>query len=426
MTGNGNKEKTVRIHDLSQLARVWKESEQLDLPNPEAIAPGDIAKQSQIIDEGQKKVQEWAKKLLTNIVQRTAAVGSIENPGQRKIAQQLAKEGNTKDLIALNGYLHGGDKNLFYRQAAWLATLEFHFSSSPQTSEELIALLERMVTDGYLAKSPTGAGYLRPYTKGYDFPSDCQLEETEKAKIKGLLLSLRGKVFDLEKKNLADKSTLSVKDFLAGRPGKIALVIHAEKAMRAGQTLWRAGGVLLLESDGQRIKPLDATGGIEEGVMEAKNMKVFLLLSSLQRDAPPFIKGLTPEMVKKTQLIWYLTKRGLIRYRFAAMETVNQEGFFVEGKDGYCFLDFKGTWQIPNGATVANFFFLIQRKTVTGVKRIHIASAPNHLEEFFADCLGEYEEGQKFEGVPQPLRAVLQAAYGQAHNNARKSAQIVK
>jgi len=51
---------------------------------------------------------------------------------------------------------------------------------------------------------------------------------------------------------------------------------------------------------------------------------------------------------------------------------------------------------------------------------------PDHLKDFFAPCMGDYsEERVKFEDVPQPLRAVLQAGYGQTQESEQKSAQII-
>jgi len=422
MSKNGDKGK---IASFVRLAEVWKTSVELDLPDPKTIAPGDISKQAEIIDKGQKMVQEWAKNLLTKIDQRTKVVNEIENPGQLKIAQKLATDANTTDLKALGTYLRG-DKDPFYRLAAWLATLEYYFSGNPQTSEELTGLLEKMVEDGYLVKSPTGP--LKPYKEVYDFHPDSQqfLDESDKAKLREMLLSLRNKVFEREKQGLLAKGDLSINDLFAGKAGKLALKIHAEKVKRGeGQIFWRSGGVLLVESDGKRIKPLDATGGIEAAVREAKTMGVFLLINSLRQDAPPWVKNLSKEMNGKCQLLWHLMKRGLFRYEVAAMATVTQEEFFLNQKSGDCFLSFKGIWQVPSGPTIANFFFLVRREEKEGVRRIRIAKAPSHLEDFFAQCMGEYEEGNnKFEGVPQPLQAVLQAAYGQVQNNAQKTAQI--
>lgn len=425
MLGNKDGSNKEKITSFSQLAEVWKTSVELDLPDPKTIAPGDISKQSEIIDKGQKKVQEWAKNLLTKIDQRTKAVNEIENPDQLKIAQRLATDANIMDLKDLVTYLRG-DKDPFYRLSAWLATLEYYFSGNPQTSEKLTELLEKMVEDGYLVKSPTGP--LKPYKEGYDFHPDSQqlLDESDKAKVREMLLSLRNKVFEYEKRGLLAQTDLSIDDLFAGKTGKLALKIHAEKVKRGeGQVFWRSGGVLLVESNGREIRPVDATGGIEAAVKEAKDMKVFLLINFLRQDAPPWVKILSKEMNGKCQLLWYLMKRGLFRYEVAAMATATQEEFFLEQKLGDCFLSFKDTWQVPGGPTIANFFFLVRRGEKEGVKRIRIAKAPSHLEDFLTQCMGEYEEGNnKFEGVPQPLRAVLQAAYGQVHDNAQKAVQI--
>lgn len=425
MTNRKNEDKGKKITDLSKLKEVWQTSVELDLPDPKTIAPGDIAKQAEIIDVGQKKIQEWTKNLLIKIDQRTTAVSEIENPGQKKIAKKLAYDANTVDLKALGTYLRGEDRDLFYRQAAWFAALEYFLSGNLQTPEELTGILEKMVGDDYLVKNPDGL--LKPYKDGYDFHPDCPLDEPDKAKVKIILIKLRNRVFDNEKADITARGNLSVQDFLDRKPGKIALTIHAEKAKRlGGQIFWRSGGVLLIESDGKAIQPLDATGGIKEAVQEAKKMGAYLYFDSLYQNAPPFIRSLSKEMNEKVQLLWHLLKRGLLRYEITSMATLNQEEFFLGRECGDCFLDFKGNWQTADGKTIANFFFLIRRREgeENGVKRIRIAKAPSHLDDFFAQCMGEYEEGNKFEDVPQPLRAVLQAAYGQVRDNAEKTAQV--
>ena len=300
--------------------------------------------------------------------------------------------------------------------------MEDSFSENPATPEELTGILEKMVYDRYLVKNPDG--FLRPYKDGYDFHPHCPLDETDKAKVKTMLFSLRNKVFENERIGITTRGNLSIEDFLTGKPGKLVLAIQAEKAK--GKEFFRSGGVVLFESDGKKIHPLDATGGIEDSIQEAISLEAHLYLDTLRWNAPPFIENLTKEKNAKVRLLWYLLKRGLLRHEFASMATVNQEEFFLEGKIGECFLEFKGNWQVPSGPTIANFFFLMSRREEDGVKRIRIAKTPNHLEDFFAQCLGEYsEEGNKFEGVPQPLQTVLQAAYRQVRGNAKKTAQVV-
>jgi len=414
-----NKEK---ITSFGKLKEMWGATVELDLPDPKTIAPDDLVKQAEIIDAGQQKVQEWTKNLLAKVDQRATAVNTIEDRNQKRIAQKLAQDNNATDLKALDSFLHG-DRDPFYRQAAWFATLEYFFSEDLQTTAELATLLERMVAANYLTKD--AAGPLKPYKDGYNFCPNCPLDETEKTKVKLMLLSLRIKIFDYEKTAIKEKGNLEIRDFLAGKPGRLALTINAEPIRRGEQTIWRSGGVLLVRSDGTDIVPLEATGGIKEAILEAKTMEVHLRLDSLNQNFPPFILSLPKEKNTKVQLLWHLIKRGLFRYKIASMATINQKEFFLEGKTGDCFLEFKGNWQVPNGGpTISNFFLLINRSEEEGAKRICIAKAPNHLVDFFKDCMGKYEEGNKFEGVPQPLRAVLQAAYGQIEN-IQKSVQMI-
>ena len=274
------------------------------------------------------------------------------------------------------------------------------------------------------------AGPLRIYGEVYALHADSLFGDEEAVAVRQLLTNLMVKVFQTEKAGLFAQAELSPTELLAGKAGKAALSIPAEKVTQNGQEWYRGGGVLLVGSNGQDIFPLNAAGGIEKPVLEAKQMGIHLSLESLNRNTPPFVQGLPPEKRKKVQFLWHILKRGLMRYAFASKANLTPEEFFLEPNQptGLCFLDFKGNWQTPDGKVLANFFFLVSRREEKeGTKRLRIAEAPSHLSDFFAQCMDEYvEEGNKFEGIAQPLKAVLQAVYGQVRESAKKSAQMAK
>jgi len=421
--GDDQEKEVTEIHDLKDLPKKWNsESEpKLELPNPSSIAPAEMSKQIEKIDRDQKKLREWAIGLLGNIDQRTEEVNKEKDPQRKKIAQRLSSAGNGEDQAALESYLRG-EKDPFYKQTAWTAVFEYYLTKPHQSQAEVQTTIKKMIGEKYLAEDPTGQ--LKAYGKAYG--TDPALGE-EIETVRKYLNDLISNVLEIEKKSLFTRATLTPAEFLAGKTGMIALTIHAEETQgKDGQKFWRRGGVLLIESDGKRIWPVTASGGIEKTVKEGIDMKVSLYLDSLSRNTAPLIRDIPDEKIKKIHSLWYIVRRGLLRHKFAAKATINKREFFIEKKPGICYLDYNGTWDVPNGPRLANFFFLISREEKEGIKRIHLMDIPDHLKDFFAPCMGDYsEERVKFEDVPQPLRAVLQAGYGQTQESEQKSAQII-
>lgn len=337
------------------------------------------------------------------------------------------------------------------RRKVWLALFLYELSRPLETRKEVEDHIARLVQKGLLKEDP--AGPLKVYDKTYSVSPDSLFEGPEIAEVKRELAGLLNRVFLAVRKNreqrleaMQAQASINWQGLLAGKAGQCLIYVPPEKVTQNGTTFWRGGGALLVESDGQKIVPIDAIGGIEGAIQEAKDLGVHLLVKALGQNTPPFIKGIPAEQGKKVQLLWHLLKRGIRaaeeakrisrqREEFANKATLTPGRFFLQGEPGLCLVEYEGDWKVrsPEGVItnqIPNLFLLVSREEKEGVKRIRIVEVPDHLKEFFAPCIGkEYPEGDnKFGGIAQPLRAVLQAIYGQvlqASKDAEKAGQIV-
>ena len=193
-----------------------------------------------------------------------------------------------------------------------------------------------------------------------------------------------------------------------------------------------------VESDGERVTPLAATGTIQGAIEEAMGLKVHLLLKSLEWDTAPHVQALPLDMNKKIQLLWHVLQRGLLaaeekqqrqalRDEFKEKATITPEQFFLEGQPGICLVQLEDDWEdraldgkVKN--RVLDPFFLAERFNQGEEEQgfIRIVEVPPHFEEMLAPCMGEYAEGEKFQELPYPLALVLRNVYGQT----AKAAQI--
>ena len=422
--GNGGK-KITGLGQLKEKSKeVWSSNPEpeLELPHPSSIDPAEMSDQVEKISRDQNKLRAWTISILGNIDQRLQEANKEKDPQKNKIAQRLASMGNREDQAALDLYLRGDDKDPFHKQIVWLTVFEYYLKKPHQTQIEVQATINKLTGLKYLTED--AAGQIKACGKTYS--TDPVLGD-EIETVKKFLSDLVSNVLEIEKKNLFARADLTVADFLAGKAGLLALTIHAEEANETdGKRFWRKGGVLLVQSDGNKAWSITASGGIEKTIQEGMEMKVSIFLDSLSRNVPPIPRGITAEKIKKIHSLWYIIRRGLMRHKFAARGTITKREFFLEGKPGVCYLDYNGTWDVPGGPRLANFFFLVSREENDGVKSIRLVDTPDHLKGFFSQCMEKYpEEGQKFENVPQPLRAVLQAGYGQLQENEKKSAQLI-
>lgn len=423
-----NKEPIRSFDSFEDLARAFRE--RLDLPAIQIGDPSALEQQAEEIRIRAQEVKRWVEQALASLNQMRALSREAQELVQAETKVKESQDYLKKIL---------GHEVPAWRRAAWLGLFEYHLGKEITSQDEVKKIFAELSQDGYLHPVKEGEeDHLRVFKQGYRVASESLFGEPELAELRQLLFGVLRKVSQIEKKNQIDKaqellsqSELTREEFLGGKPGKFALQIPPEEVEKNGQTFWRGGGNLLVETDGARILPIDATGSLQEAVEEAKKMGVFLLLSSLKFDTPPPLKKLEAEQIRKVHLLWHLIKRGLkaiemekrtqsLREEMRGKATITPNQFFLKGEAGLCFVEFQGIWEVKaqNGTVIEripNLFLLVSRSQEGESVKIRLEEYPPHLAEFLTPCQGQEftVKGEKFEGVAQPLRAVLQACYGQ-------------
>lgn len=315
-----------------------------------------------------------------------------------------------------------------YRRTTWMMLLKYYFSKEVKSREEVQELLQFLCREGYLQAKEGGP--LKAYGEFYS-PSEKAMNVLDQPEIRTLQRSLNGllsRTWQAIKKAAKDqgqallsRGKLSTKELLEGKAGQFAIEVPASREGR--------GGVLLVKSDGQRAFPLEAVGGFQKAIEEAKKLEVFLLLESLSKEYPPFIKGMEAERMAKVKLLWYLFKEGIayqeergkiqaLRSEMASQVSLTPEEFFLQRKSGITLAEYTGPWRATSGEIqIENLFFLVERQEKEGQPIIQLVRIPPWLEEFFSNCRGEFSEGERFGRVPQPLQAVLQGIWGQVQKH---------
>jgi hypothetical protein len=328
-----------------------------------------------------------------------------------------------------------------YRRAARMALVTHELSRTLCSREEVEGVLQNLIDRQILEYSTTSEGKLVYRMRYQPHASSCFGEE-EVAKIEKILESLLSKVEKEEHqrrqevaKSLQDQATISLQSLLDGKEGLCALSVPPERVERAGQEFWRGGGTFLVRSDGEKIFPVAGSGSIERAVTEICEMRIFLILASLESDKPPFVPQLRPEQGRKLQLLWHLMKRGIkneeelqqtlaVREQMQSQATISMPDFFLDEQLGTCLVDFQGSWKTDGQRPIRHVFLLVSRE-VNGdatTRLIRVAEIPPHLGGFLGRCNGRYPEGERFSDLPQPLKAVLQATYKQVEKQERISA----
>ena len=383
-----------------------------------------LKERAAIIRQKAKDVSDWTAGAF-------AFLDSIETLDREE--RELAAVPINKAKEGLERLLHRETTPAF-RRAAWLACLRYMLSHEFRSAEEVKTLFRELVENGYLQETPDGL--LKLDRVCYAVPQEAAFDDPEIQEIAALMRGLADKVRQAEKtarrqkaEELVNEGNLTIEDFLSGKEGRLAIQIPPEKIVQNGSVLsWRSGGLLLVESDGEKCWPVDALGGqsFEGGVGEAMDLGVFLIVSSLiQHDRPPCPQRLPEANVRKLQLLWHLLRRGIraheekeriqtAREEMTGEATITPAKFFLEQCAGLCLVEYGENWQTPDDETVADVFFLVERQVQEEEPTIRVVEAPDHLRDFLGDCVDqEFPEEDGFRRIPYPLGAVLKAVYGQ-------------
>jgi hypothetical protein len=427
------------VNSLEKLGAAYNESLVPRPKLPEIIGLTTDEAVLQRLREGASEIRRWTVSTLAQLDTLAQAPRELRELNEDKIAE--AKK-------AFLEYLDADPK--VYRRACWLGTLEQRFSAPVTSKTEAQAVIDGLVQEELLER--TEGGPLKAFGNTYAVPANSTFKEPEIAEVAGFLQQLLQRAFLAEREAkirqatvLYDQSELSVDELLGGKAGRITLGVPPEPMLEHGEPVrngdgsprWRGGGTLLVESDGNKVWPIGASGNIERGVQEAIALKVHLLLYTLGWEFPPRIQGLELEKAKKVTLLWNLLRRGInaekrnqeIRTQKAGLvegvKPISMKEFFVDGQPGTCLVELSKPWE-PLVATgeppvyINDMFFLVERfvqasEDGDGKKTfVKIVGTASHINEYLASCMGEYAEDDKFGGCPQPLRAILQAAFGQA------------
>jgi len=409
-----------------------------ELPSIEFADVEDLEAQAAEVRDNRDKIQSW-------VITTLSQMDIVRNASRE--ARELAAERIQYATEELNKLLHQ-EKTAAYRRAAWEAFLTHRLSRSVKSHDEVVALLEELVQNGYLVKlappSPDDQarsfGDIFAYDRSFSISPDAMFGEQEKAEVRRLLVKLQQQAYEAVRlvkmaavQNLMDQSGLTEDEFLAFTPGRFAIEVPPEPYQTEEGPKWRSGGIVLLEvTPDQFILPIAATAGLQHSIEEAVRLQVRLKADSLHQDTAPFIPNLVREKGAKVKLLWHIIKRGLhasakrremaeLKNDFAESATISAEEFYA-GQTGVALIQYDSIWDVlsPDRQVVGHIdsmFFLVERflqEKEDGQKRfIRITQLPPHLSEYLAQCQGEYPEGEKFQGVPYPLGAVLQAVYGQ-------------
>lgn len=393
---------------------------ELELPNVDLtdLSPEKLEETARKTKEKAKEVERWVTTFLGNV----KAVRQLTREAQELVADQVTeKRQHLQDLL--------DSETPAYRRAAWKAYLLWHICNCPCNFKAAKQMLEKLVEDGYMEEDSEGV--LEIWDRYYSVPHQSAFGEEENDQVQEALSNLQfqvGQKTRQQKRNraaeLREQGEISPQELLEGKAGKCFLPIPPEYDER--RDFWRRGGNLLVRQDEQgRIWPLEATGGIENAICEAVGMNVFLLGYSLSWENPPSVKNLPDEENGKIRLLWFLINRAIeavqeeeemknLREEFQEDADITDREFFLERRTGTCLIHFQGKWENRDGSEVPYLFFLAERGEEEGETTIHLVEIPEHLEKLFSECQENYPEGgDHFEDVPQPLRAVLQACFGQ-------------
>ncbi|OGZ70103.1 MAG: hypothetical protein A2904_00400 [Candidatus Staskawiczbacteria bacterium RIFCSPLOWO2_01_FULL_33_9] len=353
---------------------------------------------------------------------------------------------NTSAVKRIKDKIHGfmNHPEAAYRQAAWVAFLIHKIKSATGNYLETIEWLSKMVSDGYLEEGDYRAP-LQAWKYYFRVPEVACFTRPEFEEVKVAMKELvgrvnqataqqrQGRVSELQKEaNLQPAET-----FVKGNEGKSFIFVPPQISDKNGKIEIRKAGYLLVEvTQDERIYPLEGVGSFEERVAEANQKRIFVKGFTLAWDFPPSKKklveaGFSEEQASDFFFCWYLLKRAksLLEQGNQHLEekielskevSISEEGFFLDGQDGYVLVDFEGVWETwtpdkddqsgkrQKKQEIYSLFLLVKREE----GMISIVSCPDHLKGFFSACMATYTEGQKFLGVPEPLRSILQAQYG--------------
>ena len=433
MKAKGTKETTAvetAVNAIEAATDAMKSSMAANFPYafpPIEPLPAENPEEVQALQEQANDAEEWIFKALTWLYsyEDTTQLYKSTHPSSEQTAKVYRRERET--------LLNGGEKNetdeertsrLARRRGAWIGLLRFEFSRNLKTQENVRNLLDQLVKQGTLTEDLSGP--FRAYGRTFSLPQSVgfnpQTDATRISRAEEALKELlervrRERIAQAENKakELRSQSRLSLDQLLAGESGMHCLNLWHEDQSDGGRNDRHDDDAFLVRSDGQRVFPVDAAGSptIENAVQELKERKRFLLFFTIGWSKPPKeIDTDDPDLNPDVRHLWSLIRKGVCIERMRNLATISPENFF-SGKLGISLLRFKGVWRpmgVDNAKATTNIFFLIERKPGENgtPPRLRIAEVPSYLQGFFAQCMDEYPDEERFSNCPDdPLGRLL-------------------
>lgn len=397
-----------------------------------------------IIDEAEKKgaedrtrAQEVSQKIDSVVAFLEKVKEASREALERKELQEAIKK--AEEFLAL--YL--SDETPVIRRQVRMALMRFELSKPAESIVEAEGIIANLVSKKLLTENKEGI--LRAYGKGYDAPPESLFGEDEVAKVRQSWKSLLWRVKMAENK----QPILTWEEMMAGKPGVVHLDVPSGKDNKGNHL---PSGSLRGRSDGTWFIPTRNTlGGIAKSVQEAIALgeeKVRILISSLKDNHPPFFKDTDQAVVGKIWSIWFMMNRArqmqIKDLEFANRATINGAEFSSAKMLGICEIKLQDPWEVWQNVDglgskvvrmIHDMFFLAERSQKEDGTYIRVLGVPQHIKEFFTtghvEEGNEYKEGERYEGCPPLLGAILRAFYrqcaraaGNAAGNAVKAEMI--
>lgn len=396
-------------------------------------------KEIQKISQSALGIRKWVESHMVKLDELRKAPKAVRIREENKQKAKVIRD-------RINDFLW--HKEEAYRQGAWTAFLIHRLlNSEVETYSDTMSMLDQMVRDGYLEEGNEHSP-LQAWRRRFRIPEKACFTRPEFEEAKRAMASLVNRVTQSTARRRQDRIVELQEEadlkpngiFEQNAEGKALLYVPPQISRHDNRFSIRKEGFLLVEANGGRIIPLEGVGSFEEAISDANDLNIFVRPYTLSWDWPPPKRVLIEKLVaigdteekakEKADAIhfcWYLFKRAkdaleqTNQYEKEKLEmskevTISEEDFLLEGRDGDTLIDFEGSWetwtQEENGRAkktqIGPLFALVRRQN----KKISMIKCPEHLTQFFAGCTDEYDEGDKFLGIPQPLQSVLQAQFG--------------
>jgi len=403
-------------HDLAELGTLVELSplEPPELPvSIGGLDPEKIREAAVKIAQNRQQVREWVLATAPKLREAREVVADMDDETIRLVAPELVQQEQ-----ALRDVLDG---HLMYRTSAWRAL----YDSMLAEGTNLEAIATYMVGQKFLICQPNGDGQVRIGRRSFSLPAETGLTAADQTAVADRFAALSRSARREENRKVASLATLLTPSILCnGVFGTYSLDVPDEAPDRRG-------GSLVIEIRSIRGKPaitvLDApTGQFKWALLD--HLGAYLPVSDLKKENAKdvYVPGLNPEDGHAAKLLWHLLKRWMHfqqeaiaatpeREELLTRTTVPLDEFLILRVPGTALCEYSGTWSCrDDGKVINNLFLLVNREERDGKSFLSIAECPERLSPFFSPCLGkEFEEGEKFAGVLQPLQAVLQAVYGE-------------